>query len=651
MAYKFQIGPAQLSGALTQEGNIVVHNKAGVVQVQATEAGVLSASSDLSAGGGLDIAGNADIDGTGDVGGTLTCSKASGIGLAVTSNTDLNGTLDVAGFSQFNGDVSITGAVVLAQGGGNTRIDGNSQIGQASTLVTFVSNLASNFVPNVASTRELGASNKSFRRIYVDHVSASLGLSGTLANSLDAASGAGITAFSYDNSTAGVTVAVSGAAQLTNAHIVQWDDTNGKFVDSKLTETGGNVQLDSGANFQALSGDIKALSGDLSASANLDIGGAADIAGALTADGQVQLAAAGVSTTVRGTLGVVQNATFQGNVSVQGNTTLGDAATDTVQFKADVSSSLLPFADSAFDIGADTIRWKEIYGDTVVASQLSGALKFSISDVSGSGLSDFTFNNSANVTVAVSGATDLSQARIVQWDDGNGKFVDSLLKQDGSDLDLTSGGFFVNSGQVSASANIQAGGGFLGNGLQINMNGATITGNVDLANDLDVVGNTTITGILMANGDVDLGNAAADTIAFSGSLGTHIIPDVDSQRDLGSDPSSGGKAFRNLYVDNVFGNISFDTETFTGAGTIASGTDFALANFGSTLTLQLPAGADGKVVRVKRIGTGLVRLSASVAGEEIFDELDNDLIELETMGAAVTCVFSGSSGGGRWYII
>ena len=231
MAYKFQIGPAQLSGALTQEGNIVVHNKAGVVQVRATEAGVLSASSDLSAGGNLDIAG------TGDIAGKLTLSRASGDGLEVTATAKFNG---------------------------------NVQLGNASgDLIQPLGRFASDVMPQ-NETKNLGSSALHWKELHVltasvDIVDASF-LSGTLEHALSAAAGAGITAFTYNNSTAGVTVAVSGAAQLTNAHIVQWDDTNGKFVDSKLTETGGNVQLDSGANFQALSGDIKALSGDLSAS-------------------------------------------------------------------------------------------------------------------------------------------------------------------------------------------------------------------------------------------------------------------------------------------------------------------------------------------------------------------------------------------------
>ena len=53
MAYKFQVGPAQLSGALTQEGTIEVRDQSGALVAHATDAGELSASADLKAGGAL----------------------------------------------------------------------------------------------------------------------------------------------------------------------------------------------------------------------------------------------------------------------------------------------------------------------------------------------------------------------------------------------------------------------------------------------------------------------------------------------------------------------------------------------------------------------------------------------------------------------
>ena len=130
-------------------------------------------------------------------------------------------------------------------------------------------------------------------------------------------------------------------------------------------------------------------------------------------------------------------------------------------------------------------------------------------------------------------------------------------------------------------------------------------------------------------------------------MATDIIPDAASTHDLGST----ARPFQAVYADNFIGNIAFDTFTHNIAGVISGSTDLALANFGSALTLQLPAGSDGKVVRIKSINTGAVTLSASVAGESLDDEINGDLVVLETKGAAVTCIFSGSSGAGKWYII
>jgi hypothetical protein len=51
------------------------------------------------------------------------------------------------------------------------------------------------------------------------------------------------------------------------------------------------------------------------------------------------------------------------NLSVTGNTTLGDAPTDTVLFKADVASSLIPSVNNTHDIGAVGSQWKDLYLD------------------------------------------------------------------------------------------------------------------------------------------------------------------------------------------------------------------------------------------------------------------------------------------------
>jgi hypothetical protein len=48
---------------------------------------------------------------------------------------------------------------------------------------------------------------------------------------------------------------------------------------------------------------------------------------------------------------------------VNGDTTLGDAATDTVTFNADVASNLIPSITNTYDLGTSSEQWKDLYID------------------------------------------------------------------------------------------------------------------------------------------------------------------------------------------------------------------------------------------------------------------------------------------------
>jgi hypothetical protein len=50
-------------------------------------------------------------------------------------------------------------------------------------------------------------------------------------------------------------------------------------------------------------------------------------------------------------------------LSVSGNTTLGDVATDTVTFTADIASNVIPSADNTYDLGSSSAEWKDLYID------------------------------------------------------------------------------------------------------------------------------------------------------------------------------------------------------------------------------------------------------------------------------------------------
>ena len=55
------------------------------------------------------------------------------------------------------------------------------------------------------------------------------------------------------------------------------------------------------------------------------------------------------------------NSNFSGNITIGGNLNIGDANTDYVVVQADLSSSLRPNNDNAFNIGSTALTWKNIY--------------------------------------------------------------------------------------------------------------------------------------------------------------------------------------------------------------------------------------------------------------------------------------------------
>lgn len=63
------------------------------------------------------------------------------------------------------------------------------------------------------------------------------------------------------------------------------------------------------------------------------------------------------------TLQVDENATVTGNLAVNGNTTVGNANTDTAAINAKITTSLVPNVDDAVDLGASGNEWRNLYVD------------------------------------------------------------------------------------------------------------------------------------------------------------------------------------------------------------------------------------------------------------------------------------------------
>jgi len=92
------------------------------------------------------------------------------------------------------------------------------------------------------------------------------------------------------------------------------------------------------------------------------------------------------------TLQVDESATITANLTVNGNTTLGNAASDTVTVTADVASPLLPSADDTHDLGAVGSEWRNLYIDGTANID---ALVADTADINGGTLDGATIGGSS----------------------------------------------------------------------------------------------------------------------------------------------------------------------------------------------------------------------------------------------------------------
>ena len=234
------------------------------------------------------------------------------------------------------------------------------------------------------------------------------------------------------------------------------------------------------------------------------------------------------------------NATIDGNIILGGNITVGDSNTDYVTFGADISSSIIPDVDAAFDLGTNSKRWKTIYAQQGVFTSVSGSFSgsfvgngagltglvttLSITGSTGSGSVDLktqglTIQGTANeVETSVSGQTitiglpdnvTIGGDLTVGGNDIKNSAGTSVITFNNNDVRLESGGAFdVFSGEIrnAGTTAITMSGqdvtilGDLkvsGNDIKSSTGATVITlsgSNASFANNVTVTGNLTVNG-------------------------------------------------------------------------------------------------------------------------------------------------------------
>ena len=172
----------------------------------------------------------------------------------------------------------------------------------------------------------------------------------------------------------------------------------------------------------------------------------ADIGHFATLSGSIS--GSSTSTGSFGRLEIAGNSSLTGDVTIGGNINIGDADTDSLTIAADLTSNLVPNADSTFDIGTSAKNWKVGHIEQVSSTNITAS-----SDISSSG-NIFGTNLLADSASFSTRVTDLKI--------DSGSFSTRVTKNEGTGSKILAGELeFTNitaSGNISASGDIRSDG-------------------------------------------------------------------------------------------------------------------------------------------------------------------------------------------------
>jgi len=334
----------------------------------------------------------------------------------------------------------------------------------------------------------------------------------------------------------------------------------------------GTVQANNGITVDGTAFIVANSTGNVTTAGTLNVAGLASLDGGIDMDGVFTVANTTGHTETTG------NLTVGGNTVLNGNVDIGNAATDTVTVNADIDSHLIPSQHETYDLGASGSSWRDLYlsGSSIflgnaTITETNG--KITVGAVEGTPIGSVTPSTGAFTTLSansldVSGATgidgnfdintnkftvasatgntaiagtlssaaatftsakvsDLTDNRIVIVGTSGELEDDANFRFDGTNFDIGAASsetfrVVVSSGAVTASGDITATGGTLGNikvGVTGNNEIDTSSGNLTIDS---AGGTTTIDDILSVSGNAGFssnvtitGDLTVDTTTFA----------------------------------------------------------------------------------------------------------------------------------------
>jgi len=349
-----------------------------------------------------------------------------------------------------------------------------------------------------------------------------------------------------------------------------------------------------------------------------------------------------------------RNLTVTGDATINGNLILGDAATDTVNFNADVDSDIKPETTGTYNLGSSSQQWNNLWLDgTANVDFLTVDEDASITgDLAVTGATgidgDFDINTTKFTIAAATGNTVIAGTLDVT---GASTLTGAVTATGGVTGDLTGDVTGNLTGDVTGNVVGDVVGDLTGNvvgDLTGNVTG-DLTGNVTGNVTGDLTGNVTgdVTGDLTGNvtgnltGDVYASNSVK--VLESGTTGTDATFTGDVTGDLTGDVTGNvtGDVTGNL-TGNVTGNVTGDlTGDVTGdvAGNVTGNVDGIVG--GTT-----PAAVTGTTIQ---FNTGLTDGTTTITGFADEDDMTSDSATLiptqQSVKAYVDAAVAGDGSG------